>query len=370
MTKKKILYGVCGIGNGHTNRALPILEHFTKTAEVMIFAHDNSFAFFSEYFKNAPSVKVVETAIPFYPGDKNGIDFKAAAEHPFNRKDIFKINCNALDTANREFGKPDLVITDYEPVSAQYAYLNNVPLVTLDQQSKYLCGDFPEDLGGFTFQDEICRLRMFFPKAAARIALSFFKFPLKENAEAVTLFAPTIKESIASVKRTSPDGSILVYISTAREFPQTIDEVVKICAEISDTKFHIFLGKDAAYENYGDASTNVTVYRQGDPHFMEVIKRCSGIVATAGHSLLSAAMYLGIPVYAIPVSPYEQHMNAQVINEHGFGISRGRLEKEALASFINRVPEFQKNIEADTEILFRKNGKDEVIGFLEKNFLS
>jgi hypothetical protein len=39
-------------------------------------------------------------------------------------------------------GKPDLVISDYEPISAQYAYASGTPLVTIDQQSKYLVGDY------------------------------------------------------------------------------------------------------------------------------------------------------------------------------------------------------------------------------------
>src|SRR3972149_4745327 len=51
----------------------------------------------------------------------------------------------------------------------------NVPLVTSDQQSKFLFGDFPVTLGGFTYEDEVKRLSMFFPKADKRIACSFFR---------------------------------------------------------------------------------------------------------------------------------------------------------------------------------------------------
>ena len=76
MKKFKILYGICGLGKGHTFRQLPIVEYFSKISDLMIFAHDNSYDFYTSYFKDSSSVKVVEVAIPFYVGNKYGIDFK------------------------------------------------------------------------------------------------------------------------------------------------------------------------------------------------------------------------------------------------------------------------------------------------------
>ncbi len=369
MKKLKILYGICGLGNGHTFRQLPIVEYFSRISKVMIFGHDNSYHFYASHFNDHPSVKVVEVAIPFYVGTNDGIDFGASAASPMNQKNIFNINCAALDLASKKLGKPDLVITDYESISAQYAYAHNVPLVTIDQQSKYLCGNFPKELHGFTFNDEIERLHIFFPKASARIACSFFNFPLRPKGDAVHLFPPTIKDAVLKIKRAPRQNSILVYISSAREFGQTPEDVVSICSEQRDITFHVFFGEGTPTLPMDLQHTNVNIYPHGDPIFDEILGQCSGIVSTAGHSLLSEAMYLGIPVYAIPISPYEQHMNAHIINQHGFGISYHNFTVEKLAHFINNLHEFEKNIASDRTVLLRGVGQTQIIDFLEKNFL-
>ncbi len=49
MTKRKILYGICGIGTGHTYRQLPIVEHFVgKGDRLVIFAYGESLDFYRE----------------------------------------------------------------------------------------------------------------------------------------------------------------------------------------------------------------------------------------------------------------------------------------------------------------------------------
>ncbi len=77
-------------------------------------------------------------------------------------------------------------------------------------------------------------------------------------------------------------------------------------------------------------------------------------------------MYLGIAVYAIPLPVYEQHMNAQVLEQHGFGVSRPKLDRENLEDFLRRIPEFKARIEQDDRVLLRRNGLPEIIAVLEQ----
>lgn len=370
MKKNKILFGICGLGNGHTYRQLPLVEHFSKIAEVVIFAHDNSYNFYNDKYKNIHSVTVIQVAMPFYVGNKNGLDFKESAELQINQKDIFNINCVALAKASKELGKPDLVITDYESVSAQYAYAHNAPLITIDQQSKYLCGDFPEELSGTTFKDEVERLHMFFPKVAARIACSFFKVPLREDGDEVYFSPPTLKDSVVKMNRHPKNNSILVYISAAREFGQTPEEIVRVCATQENFEFHIFLGQGELYDPKRLLSSNIHIYEHGNSMFDEIMQECSGIVSTAGHSLLSEAMYLNIPVYAIPVSPYEQHMNSRIIDKNKFGVEYKNIDQQKLSIFLNNLTVFKKNIETDTKILLRGVGQEKIIEFINSSFFN
>ncbi len=355
----KILYGISGIGTGHSNRQMPIIEHFARDSTMAIFCYDESHRIYSQKFAGQDNVTIIPIDIPFIAGNLHGLDWKETAR--VNRgKDFNTINSLAMARAEEVLGKPDIVVTDYEPLSAQYAYAHDAPLVTLDQQSKYLCGDnFPE-FDGQSFQDEIMRLRMFFPTADARIACSFFQVESPENRYGVRIFPSTLKDQIVGLER-KEENSVLMYVSSQKAFVQSLDEVMEMCAA-QDEHFDIFLRNIPELE----VPANVTVYQHGDPRFYDALSKCKGIVSTAGHTLLSEAMYLGIPVYAIPLSVYEQHMNAHVLEQHGFGVSRPKLDRESLEDFLSRIPDFKANIERDSKVLLRRAGQPEIIAFLEQ----
>ena len=321
----KILYGISGIGTGHSYRQMPIIEHFARARDtsLAIFCYDESRRIYSQRFAGCANVTVIPIDIPFVAGNLDGLDWKETARINAS-KDFNTINSLAMAKAEAVIGRPDLVVTDYEPLSAQYAYAYDAPLVTLDQQSKYLYGTgFPE-FAGQSYKDEVMRLRMFFPTADARIACSFFQVQSSENRYGVRIFPPTLKDQIINLSR-NEGNSILMYVSSQKAFVQSLAQVTEMCAS-QDEQFDIFLKDIPALT----LPANVTVYQHGDIKFYEALRKCKGIVSTAGHTLLSEAMYLGIPVYAIPLPVYEQHMNAHVIEQHGFGVSRPTLQHENL----------------------------------------
>jgi uncharacterized protein (TIGR00661 family) len=364
---KKLLYGISGIGTGHTYRQLPLLQHFAKKHRIVMFTYGESYRFYSKYFRHSKNVSVLKVAIPFIAGNKNGLDFNATMKAKQNKnKDFLTVNWKALAKAGRLIGRPDLVITDYEPLSAQYAYAYDAPLVTIDQQSKYLFGKFPETLSGQGFKDEIMRLSMFFPKAEARIACSFFNVAREQGAKEVLIFPPTLKDRITSLKRRHSSNSILVFISSQREFVQDTRKVFRIFASIRNMQFHVFM---RGIKRFSSLPQNVMLYEQGDNRFYKILQECAGIVSTAGHMLLSEAMYLGIPVYAIPLGVYEQHMNAYIIDKHHFGVSCPRIDKSNMSRFIQNIPLFERAIKQDKKVLLRRPGQKEIINYLEKRFL-
>lgn len=367
MKKQKILYGVCGIGNGHTQRQLPLIEHFSKNADIVIFTYDSSYDFYIEHFKSNPNITVLNVAVPFYVGNSQGIDFEATEKLAKNKKDYAGINGRAIASAEKIIGTPDLVISDYEPTSADYAYKHKVPLVTIDQQSKYMVGEFPLELNGLTYVDEVARLKMFFPKASARIACSFFDVIRNKNKDEVLMFPPIIRDSVISTENDpSSPISVLVYFSSQKEFPQSLEDVVEICSCMPDANFHIFVPNKKA----GLSFKNVAFYEHGDEKFGDILRSCRGIISTAGHTLLSEAMYLGIPVYAIPLAVYEQQMNAEVITINSFGIKSKTINKEELRYFMSNLSKFREAIKKDKSVLLRGDGKKKIIEFIESKYLS
>ena len=368
---KKILWGVSGIGNGHSNRQLSLITELAKDNKICILCYDESLRTFEKNFGQHPNVKLVRIAIPFIVGIPEGLDFGLSATNEANQDiDFLKIDCEALDTVAKEFGIPDLAITDYEPLCAQFAYSHNVPLVTIDQQSKYLFADLPKELGGFTFEDEVQRLHMFFPKAAARISCSFFRTKPRVGGDEVLFFPAPIKPNITNlVRRPAKKNIIQMYISSAREFVQTPSEIVELLAKQKDSTFNLFVKGDDL-DQYRSKAENINLFPHGSPEFITGMSTCDGILTTAGHSLLSEAMYLGIPVYAMPVAPHEQHLNAKIIGDNKFGMNFPRLDSDALNEFVQNLEEYARNIREDKQVLIRGVGQDLIVDYLRKNFLS
>ncbi len=365
----KILYGVCGIGNGHTYRQLPIIEHLAQNNKIIILAYGYSLKFYVSRFTDHPNVKVMEVAVPYYVGGHSGIDFVATAlKAAESNIDYLAINSTALNHVGKHLGKPDLVISDYEPVSAQYAYAYDAPVVTIDQQSKYLSGDFPGELNGQTYIDEVMRLRMFFPKAAARIACSFFAVSQSVNAEIVELYPPVLRPELVTLKKgTKRNNTILLYLTSQPGFEQDTIQLLEVLDTRPGVQFHVFAPNKEALDN-PLIPDNVSLHARDNIQFLELLGSCTGVITTAGHTLLSEAMYLETPVLALPLPIYEQQMNANIIESNKFGVASTALTPGVLSSFIDNLPLFTDNIKRDTKVLLRGDGRKKILDFLKQNF--
>jgi uncharacterized protein (TIGR00661 family) len=365
MRRRRLLWGVCGIGLGHCFRQLPLLEHYAKNSELVVLAYGSALSFLRKHFTDHPHVQVAEVAVPYWPGTLAGLDFAAAATHAGNAKLDMSMNARAMQLAADRLGAPHAVISDYEPVSAQYAYACSAPLITLDQQSKYLTARLPARLAGTGYADEIMRLRMFFPRAEARLACSFFKQKQKvQSPEKVSLIPPILSDQVRGLRRKPTDEPmILVYLSEQMRDAQKRADLLGVLAAARGCRFEVYLPEGA--ELSGSAS-HVRLHRQGDGAFHAALASCHGLVTTAGHSLLSEAMHLGIPVLALPLGLYEQQMNAAVIQAGGFGLMRARLTGPYLREFIRELAGFARHIRRDRRYLLRGDGTDRAISTINR----
>lgn len=367
MRNKKIVMGICGIGRGHSIRQLPVINALSEANKLMLFVFGESYDFYAEKFANNPNVRITKVVVPRFVGYKDGIDFEATAKIAANdTSNYFAVNMSAFQEVRDWLGKPDLAISDYEPTVAQLSYSLDVPLLTLDQQSKYLYGDYPI-LYGNTALSEKARLEMFLPKAAKRVACSFFKLPHLQDSE-VELVPPILKESLITLRDSDIETNgrdILVYLSPYSQFVQPEAEVMDILAGFPAYQFHLYASRQTVYGDFANKQKNVSIYYHGDPSFEDTMKKMVGAISTAGHSFLSEAMYLGKPVFAVPLDTYEQAYNAKIIADHNFGISDTKLTSENVNSFVSNLSQFSVAIAADTEVLQRQDGLPIVLSRIE-----
>lgn len=381
---KKILYGICGIGNGHLYRQLPILKYFlSKKYQVLVFAYGNSFNYIKNYIadnKNSLNnlLEVVQVNVPYYIGNETGVDFVKSAM--INQNNDPLLNLQAFAFAQQWLGRPDLVISDYEPFCAQYGYSYNTKVVTIDQQSKYLLDYLPQPLEDTYYNDETMRLRMFFPVAEKRLIASFFKIEKYQNNDYVYIVPPLIRKEVLKIKNI-PDYAkkdYIVYLTSQEGYIQSLDSVLNsLLATLSKNAnigcFHVFL-KDTQYnsakkilEKLSYHNNSLKIYKHGNKEFEKLLKHCLGIITTAGHTLVSEAMHLGIPIYALPLKLYEQQLTAKIIHDNQFGIKFNEINTENLKVFTDNIDQYRLNINNDIKVLFKHDGLNFLLD--ELNFL-
>lgn len=345
---------------------------------------ESCLAFFRSLERQFPSsLTVLEVFNPWFVGCPSGLDFAEAAKRAHNKSTTATqsvvLNCHAMSEAARLLGTPDLVVADYENVCAQFAYSCGAPLVTIDQQSKYFLPGFPRTISGTSAQDEVQRLRMFFPVAAKRIALTFFAAPtchqnavqaccrdVSDVAIDVCLMGPVMKDQVVELRkvrdgrgnRASGGTKKIVMYLTAQKVqggPQ-IQDWVTAASEVSpgEAEFDIFASADdveaaaaAVAMKSAGLPQHVHLHPVPSPCFSQRLVVADGVVSTAGHTLLSECMFAGIPVLAVPLpSLYEQQMNALVVSSNHFGLqpSGPVLTSADIMSFCRKAWQFEQHI--------------------------
>jgi uncharacterized protein (TIGR00661 family) len=332
----KIVLGVCGFGLGHSARQRPIVEGLiARGHDLILVTNDQSYEFFTRYFPQVPNARVY---VPIIHTTPDGLDFSATANDPRNAHgEAHSAFWNACGVIERHFGKPDLVISDYDMVSAQIAYLFGVPLVTLDQQSKFLGYECPS-IDAFTPDEHRMRLGYFFPKARARVATSFFTLdyaPVDEYP--VTIIPPILGRDVKDQIPAPVDGYVTVYISAASHIAQSPDELLALFGQFTDHRFMCFVDAEATR-----IPDNVTLMPNSRADFIESLRQSAAVISTAGHNLITEALYLHVPMFLLPFGHYEQQLNARMITDAGLGRAAAKLTSANLGAFFDNLDAYRQ----------------------------
>jgi uncharacterized protein (TIGR00661 family) len=81
--------------------------------------------------------------------------------------------------------------------------------------------------------------------------------------------------------------------------------------------------------------------------FLRDLAGAKAVIANAGFSLVSEALYLGKPYLAMPVkSQFEQTFNAYYVDKLGYGAWWRELGKEQIESFLYNLPVYAENLQS------------------------
>lgn len=335
----RIIYGVSGQGFGHAARSYETLNHLKKQGHViLVLSYNQGAKFLQEYFKviNIPGLGLN------YKNNKV-VYWRTIYD---NAKTLIKESKNwpKIIKQIKRF-KPDLVISDFEPLSAAFAHLERLPLISLDNQHQLTNTKIsvPKKYRRDFITDTIVVKTMVWG-ADYYLITSFFK--TKVTKAKTFLFPAIVRRPIAQLKPTVKD---FIYVYQNSNFDNLISELQKIKTE----KFII-------YRNISKNKTigNITIKDYTHKNTND-LKNCKAIVGTAGLSTISEALWLKKPYFAIPVAhQVEQTLNAINIKKLGYGDWATNLTAKNLTKFINKLPEYRaklnKRPQESTSELYKK----------------
>lgn len=293
----KILYAFQGTGNGHASRALEIIPHLQRRGDVDILVSG------SQYEIELPfNIKYKLHGLGFVFGKKGGIDLINTLKD-LNLKKVYK------EIKTLPVKEYDLIINDFEPISAWACLFRNVPIISLSNQNALL----NEKNSAFKrFRLERLIIKYYAP------AKNKFGFHFKTHSSST--FLPIIRKEIR-YRNITNKGHYTVYLPSYSD-----EKIIKVLSKIKDIKWQIFSKKTKEHQFFH----NITILPINENAFIRSMASAKGIVCGAGFATPTEALYLRKKLLVIPMkNQYEQQCNAVTLKEMGVTVVK-KLSKKQL----------------------------------------
>lgn len=318
----KIVYGFSGEGSGHSSRTREMAAHLVRQGHtVRLASYDRGYRNLKDDF----DVLEIE-----------GLRI-ASEDNKVSRVRTFIDNLQRLPKGHRTLQRfravlfddfqPDVVITDFEPMSAYLATYYDRPLISLDNQHrmrymKYRCPP------GMRAERRITKtiIRAMVPRPDVALAITFFFGEVKNDR--TFLFPPIVRSEVRDSQPAAGDH-ILVYLTSG------FDSCLEVLKRFPRESFRVY-----GYDR--DERDGVLHYRPFSREgFLDDLATSKAVIATAGFTLISEALYLHKPYLALPMrGQFEQQLNAFQLQQLGYGRSLDEATEEAVGDFLYRLPDY------------------------------
>lgn len=312
----KILYGIQSTGNGHITRSSKIIQRLSKSGcrVDVVFSGNNSQV-------NFPfPIKYNFKGLTFFYDGKGKIDYW---------KTFLELNIRQLiKDVKLDISSYDLIISDFEPITAWAAEFQNKISIGIGNQYSFLSKKTPRPKNK-EFTSELI-LKWLAP----------VKQPIGLHFESYDQF---IKTPILRDNLYNCDPKNLFYY-TVYLSNWNVTNILSILKNI-DVKFEVFtdIKKPIRYQNCYLKPINKS-------SFDESIKNCTGVITAGGFQTCAEALHLNKELIVIPiVNQYEQLCNVESLKK--LGVKIGNFEN---VNTLMNLPRTQTSI-------YWKDPTDEII---------
>ncbi|MBU2948409.1 glycosyltransferase family protein [Zobellia uliginosa] len=283
----KVLYAIQGTGNGHLSRArdiIPALQKRNINLDILVSGTQAD-------IKLPYPITYQLSGWSFIFGKKGGVDMW---------RTYLKTNAARIKKEIRSIPveRYDLVINDFEPISAWACKEKNLPCVALSHQAAVLSSYAPKPKQKDPLGKII--LEKYAPSSMQ------YGFHFKNYDERI--FTPIIRQDVRSAINTL-GNHYTVYLPSYSD-----EKLFKMLSQIKDVTWQVF-SKHNKKEIF---SKNVTICPITNEAFVHSMATSKGVLCGAGFETPAEALYMQKKLLVIPMKgQYEQQCNAAALKEMG-----------------------------------------------------
>ena len=304
MTSKKILYALNGTGSGHITRARQLIPYLRKKYDVDILISGKN-----NIIDSNLNIKYNFKGFTFII-NKNG---RVSYLKSLFGNNLFRF---IIDLIRLDVNQYDLIISDFEPISAWASKIKGKSSLQLSHQSSLFSKKSPRP-------KNIDRLAEFFIKWYSPCD-RYIGFHFKNYDS--NIYGPLLRDKIINAIPKINDYYVVYLWNYSSEY------IVSVLSQLQDYKFKVF----DSQVNKKYTIENCEIIPTGDDIFFNAILNCKGVICGAGFELPAEVLYLKKKLYVIPIgNQYEQKCNAQALIEMGVD-SNEILNKDYLLSWLKQ----------------------------------
>ncbi len=287
----KILYAIQGTGNGHLSRAMDVIPAMMRHGSVDILVSGIQCDLTLPY-----PVKYKLRGLSFIFGKDGGVDLW---------KTLVKSNVRKLikEIKNLPVDKYDLIVNDFEPVSAWACYNADIPCIGLSHQAAVLSENAPlpqltDMMGRFI-------LKNYAPNTMQ------YGFHFKSYSK--DIFTPVIRRQVREQVIEHGDH-YTVYLPSYDD-----RRLIAKLSQFREVKWEVF----SKHNRKAFHSKNVFVQPIHNDRFIKSMANCAGVLCGAGFETPAEALFMNKKLLVIPMkNQYEQQLNAAALNDMGVPVIR------------------------------------------------
>lgn len=330
----KIVYGVCGEGLGHATRVMTSVNQLRLQHRILIFAARDAYRYLTQHVTQNESLLIEEI-----PGLHFRYLFKKISYPRTLLSSIpYLLNMGKqirqMEHRVKDFGC-DLVISDFEPLTARFARKIGVPLVSVDHQNFIRCLDFDSLPTGMRWKSRLTSwfVGLHYHWQDKTVVSSFFNSCFESSNEVQHVGVSVRKDIMRRKPQLGPN--LLVYL---RKFPA--HRLLKL---LSQSQLPAVVYGRHEHRTVG----NLEFKPINNESFCEDLASCKALICNAGNQLVGEALSLQKPVLAIPEpGNIEQQLNGYFLDRMGVGqaVPSHQLSKETLYSFLEQLDHYRELI--------------------------